>query len=143
LVGGQGNDVYFVDNASDVVTENANGGTDTVNASISCTLAANVENLTLLGSADLQGYGNSLLNTLTGNAGNNLLDGGVDADTMIGGAGDDVYFVDNIGDLTVENANGGNDTVFSAINFTLSANVENLILQGGADLQATATPRIT
>jgi Ca2+-binding RTX toxin-like protein len=135
LVGGQGNDVYFVDNASDVVTENANGGTDTVNASISCTLAANVENLTLLGSADLQGNGNSLLNTLTGNAGNNLLDGGVDADTMIGGAGDDVYFVDNIGDLTVENANGGNDTVFSAINFTLSANVENLILQGGADLQ--------
>jgi len=55
---------------------------------------------------------------------------------MVGGAGSDVYFVDNPGDLAIENANEGTDTVFSTAHFRLSANVENLVLQGGADLQA-------
>ena len=55
---------------------------------------------------------------------------------MIGGAGNDAYFVDNVSDQMIENAGEGNDTVFSTVNFTLSANVDNLVLQGGADLQA-------
>ena len=101
------------------------------------------------GGADLQGYGNTLANTLIGNSGNNLLNGGIGADGMQGGAGNDTYFVDNVGDGVVEGAGAGNDTVFSTVNFTLSANVETLILQGSADLQgygnslvkrSTATP---
>ena len=55
---------------------------------------------------------------------------------MTGGAGNDAYFVDNISDQMNENPGEGNDTVFSTVDFRLSANVENLILQGGADLQA-------
>ena len=71
-----------------------------------------------------------------GNAGNNLLDGAAGVDAMIGGAGNDTYFVDNGGDGVVESANEGNDTVFSpASTYGLTANVENLVLQGGADLQ--------
>jgi serralysin len=135
MIGGAGNDTYFVDNAGDAVTENPGEGTDTVNASINYGLTPNVENLTLLGSADLQGFGNGLANTITGNSGNNLLDGGASADTMAGGAGNDIYFVDNAGDAATENASEGNDTVFASANFTLPANVENLILQGSADLQ--------
>ena len=54
---------------------------------------------------------------------------------MVGGAGNDVYFVDNAGDLVVENAGEGIDAVFSTAHFRLSANVENLVLQGSADLQ--------
>jgi Ca2+-binding RTX toxin-like protein len=135
MIGGAGNDTYFVDNAGDAVTENPGEGTDTVNASINYGLTPNVENLTLSGSADLQGFGNGLANTITGNSGNNLLDGGASADTMAGGAGNDIYFVDNAGDAATENASEGNDTVFASANFTLSANVENLILQGSADLQ--------
>src|SRR4029078_1650491 len=66
----------------------------------------------------------------------NILDGGAGADAMTGGAGNDAYFVDNISDQTIENPGEGNDTVFSTVDFRLSANVDNLILQGGADLQA-------
>jgi Ca2+-binding RTX toxin-like protein len=135
MSGGAGNDTYHVDTLADVVTESANGGTDTVFASINYNLSLFLENLTLTGGANLQGYGNASVNVLTGNSGDNLLNGMGGADLMQGGAGNDVYFVDNIGDSVVENANEGNDSVFASVNFTLSANVENLILQGSADLQ--------
>ncbi len=76
LVGGTGNDAYVVDVASDVVTERANEGIDTVRASLNWMLGANVENLLLTGSADIDGTGNTLANVLTGNSGANRLDGG-------------------------------------------------------------------
>ena len=135
MSGGAGNDIYFVDNAGDAVTENVGEGNDTVFSTAHFALSANVENLVLQGGADLQGFGNGLANALFGNTGNNLLDGGVGADSMSGGAGNDVYFVDNAGDAVNESAGEGNDTVFASVNYALSANVETLVLQGGADLQ--------
>lgn len=135
MIGGAGSDTYYVDHASDIVTENANEGTDTVNASVTFTLGANVEYLTLTGTADLQGYGNSLVNIIYGNSGNNLLDGGAGADVMYGGAGNDAYFVDNPGDQVVENASEGTDTVYSTAHLRLGADIEVLVLQGSADLQ--------
>ena len=135
MSGGQGDDAYVVDNPGDVVIENANDGVDTVNASIHYGLTPNVENLTLQGNADLQGYGNVLANTIIGNSGSNLINGGAGTDTMVGRGGDDFYFVDDVGDTVIENGGGGSDTVFSTAHFRLSANVENLILQGSADLQ--------
>src|SRR5215470_1194710 len=98
------------------------------------------------GSGDYQGYGNSGDNTLYGNsgdntlygsAGNNLLNGAGDADTMLGGLGNDTYFVDDPGDIVFENANEGNDAVFSSVSYTLSANVETLVLQGSGNLDGT------
>ena len=64
-----------------------------------------------------------------------VVDGGAGADTMYGLAGDDAYFVDNFADTVFENAGEGTDTVYSTAHFRLSDNVENLILQGAADLQ--------
>jgi len=137
MVGGAGNDVYFVDNAGDLAIENANEGTDTVFSTAHFRLSANVENLALQGGADLQAGGNSLNNALQGNAGNNILDGDAGADVMFGGAGNDVYFVDNAGDLVLENVGEGIDAVFSTVSYTLTANVETLVLQGGGNISGT------
>jgi Ca2+-binding RTX toxin-like protein len=89
LFGNTGNDTYVVDNTGDTVTENANEGTDTVDSSITWTLGANLENLTLTGTAAINGTGNSLNNILAGNAANNALNGKAGNDMLLGGAGND------------------------------------------------------
>nr|HDS0966308.1 hypothetical protein [Pseudomonas putida]HDS0992596.1 hypothetical protein [Pseudomonas putida] len=89
MYGGAGDDLYQVDSAGDQVNEVAGEGSDTVRASISYTLGSNVENLTLTGSANLDGVGNASNNQLQGNAGNNQLSGGAGDDSLDGGVGDD------------------------------------------------------
>lgn len=137
LIGGAGDDLYEVDSVGDVVIETAGEGVDEVESSISYTLTAEVEILTLTGSASINGTGNSLSNRLTGNAGANRLDGGAGDDTMVGGAGNDTYVVDSLLDVVTELANGGTDTVESSISLALMAQVENLTLTGNANINAT------
>jgi Ca2+-binding RTX toxin-like protein len=137
MTGGAGNDTYVVDNTGDRTTEAAGGGSDTIEASVTWTLATEVENLTLTGTSAINGTGNGLANTLRGNAANNALSGGAGNDTMIGGAGDDTYTVDSASDVITELTGEGTDSVNSGVTFTLAANVERLTLTGTTAINGT------
>jgi parallel beta-helix repeat protein len=144
LTGGDGNDIYVVDNAFDSVIETSTVASqiDTVQASVSWTLGANLENLVLTGVSDIDGTGNALRNFITGNAGDNRLDGGAGADSLSGGDGNDTYFVDNADDNVIESnsdkVSGGVDSVHSTLAaYTLTANVENLYLDAAGAANGT------
>ncbi|MFO1151168.1 MAG: calcium-binding protein [Alsobacter sp.] len=236
LAGGGGNDIYVVENSFDRVIEGLNAGIDTIISSVTLTLGANVENLTLVPAFSINGTGNGLDNIITGNdqvnvlngqagndtliggvgndqlvggagadslvggsgvqdlasyststlaggivvsltnpssntgdalgdnysgvegligssfadtltgtgganrlqggAGNDVIDGLAGADTMLGGQGDDTFYVDNTSDGVFENAGEGVDTVYSSVKYTLSSNVDNLLLTGTAGINA-------
>ncbi len=94
LLGGPGDDSYVVDDAADVVTENAGEGTDTVLSSVDHVLSDYLERLVLTGRAAIAGTGNAGANALSGNARDNRLNGGAGDDTLSGAKGDDTFAVD-------------------------------------------------
>ncbi|SDF95797.1 DUF4347 domain-containing protein, partial [Desulfovibrio legallii] len=142
LVGGTGDDTFIFDGTDTL--EDA-GGTDTVLASGTIDLNkfknADIESVTLTGSGNINAtakktvaatlVGNSGNNKLTGSDGDDRLIGGAGKDTLIGGAGNDYYYVD-ADDVVQEAKNAGDDTVEANIDYTLGANLENLVLTAGA-----------
>jgi len=151
LIGGDGNDTYVVDNARDLIQEQSGrtSGKDSVKSSVTYSLTANVENLTLTGLNDIDGTGSDDANTLTGNNGNNLLDGknnndtlqggdgddtllgGGGVDSLVGGDGSDTYRVSSTEDKIVETSRDGDeDVIESTVSYTLVPNVEVLALVG-------------
>ncbi len=139
MYGGKGNDTYIVNNVNDVIVENPGEGTDSVFSSVSYTLPANVENITLTGHHNINATGNTESNIITGNSGNNILnDGGAGgADTLIGGGGNDTFIVNNSGDKIIEAPHSGFEKVLSSVSYTLPANVQELQLTGTANINAT------
>ncbi len=140
LVGGAGDDIYIVESTGDLVREVANEGYDLVESSATFTLSANVEDLTLTGSAAINGTGNSLANILTGNSaenilfgaggddtllgmgGNDTLNGGTGVDTLTGGFGADTFLFSSLGstaDLVTDFSGiDGDKLAFSRAAFT-------------------------
>jgi Ca2+-binding RTX toxin-like protein len=144
LRGGLGDDSYVVDRQGEAV-EQSGQGLDTVRSSVSYSLGGNLENLVLVGTANLSGTGNGLANKLTGNAGANTLSGGAGKDLLVGGQGldvlkggkgDDTFLVNAAGEAR-EQAGEGVDTVRSSLGYTLGANLENLVLLGTAGTSGT------
>src|SRR5262249_22598158 len=141
LAGGTGNDIYIVDNTGDTVTENSGEGTDTVRSSATYTLSANVENLTLTGSSNINGIGNSLNNTITGNSGDNTLSGGVGNDTLDGGSGIDTIDYSNdtaavtvsLLSITATDGAGGHDVLFNFENVVSSIYADVITGNSGAN----------
>jgi Ca2+-binding RTX toxin-like protein len=177
FVGGLGDDIYGIYNTGTIITENTSEGNDTAWTAVNYELAANVENLYLVGNITGNGNNNNNLivgygvgdhninglggndtliggtgrDTINGGDGNDYLNGGAFNDFLNGGAGndtldgsggdgfdenyaggmgDDVYGIYTPNTIIVEDAGAGNDTVWAAVNFTLTANVENLYLVG-------------
>jgi Ca2+-binding RTX toxin-like protein len=166
--GERGDDVYAIYNSNTVVVEDAGFGNDSAWTVVNYTLAANVENMYLVGNVTgvgnasdniISGYGlgdntiyglagndnlyggegNDYLNggqgndVLNGGAGNDILDGATDPtglDTFRGEAGNDTYGVYNSGTVIIENPNGGNDSIWTLVDYTLAANVESMYLVG-------------
>ena len=128
MVGGSGDDVYSVEDADDMVVEAATGGIDTVQTTLDAyTLGANVENLAYTGAATFTGTGNELANRIEGGGG---------VDTLSGLGGNDIYVV-TAGDIILEAAAGGTDTVQSSATYTLGANLEILTLTGNGAINGT------
>jgi Ca2+-binding RTX toxin-like protein len=162
LAGGAGNDYYVLFDNTDTVVEIAGEGIDTVEwtGTAAYTIAANVEHLILAGSVNVNGFGNTLNNSIVGNYGANSLFGNVGNDTLIGGGGADTlnggdgvdsmaggqgadtYYVNVSNDITNDTGNASviidgatvaiRDKVFSSANYTIGTGIENLELTGTA-----------
>ena len=109
MFGGTGNDTYVVNSLNDVIVERSGEGNDTVVSSLTYILGANLENLTLTGTAAINGTGSSVANVITGNSGANVLDGGAGADILNGGIGADKLLGGDGNDTL--NGGPGNDTL--------------------------------
>lgn len=145
LVGGLGNDSYYVDAVGDTIVELVGEGIDFVYTRLaSFTLSANVDYLYYIGTESFSGTGNELNNviiggeqadTLHGLDGNDEITGSLGAaNTIVGGLGDDIYIVQAAGDTTVELAGEGIDSVYSTLSsHVLQDNIENLLAHDGAD----------
>ncbi|NJL18156.1 MAG: hypothetical protein HC938_14275 [Nitrospira sp.] len=105
MIGGAGDDIYSVDDVNDLVIEQSDEGIDTIHSSESYALGANVEHLTLIGTASINATGNALNNDVRGNEAPNVLDGGAGHDVLIGAGGADVYLFGR---------GSGRDTVFDS-----------------------------
>jgi Ca2+-binding RTX toxin-like protein len=137
MLGDGGDDIYRIHDSNDQIIEYSGGGVDTVYASVSYTLSANVERLSLEGAANLDGTGNGQYSVLFGNTGDNVLsDGGGEA-VMLGSGGNDVYLVHNRADQIIEYGAQGVDTVYAFVNYTLPDNVDRIVLESSNNLNAT------
>ncbi|HET9637818.1 MAG TPA: calcium-binding protein [Allosphingosinicella sp.] len=167
MEGRNGGDIYYVDNAGDVVIEAAGGGSDEVRIRnlASYALTDYVEKLTNTTNFVFTGTGNGIANemnggttgdTFYGGAGNDILNGndgddllygegdndvlngGSGIDAMAGGDGSDTYIVDGAGDTVTEAAMEGTDQVLVSLSsYTMTAHVENMTFTGAGNFQGT------
>jgi Ca2+-binding RTX toxin-like protein len=137
MEGGAGNDIYWVDQEGDQVSEwDGEGDDDLINTSLTAfVLVDNVEGLVFTGTGNVafHGTGNALDNLIYGGIGNDVLDGAGGIDLLMGKAGDDRYIVDNAGDMVIEFAGEGVDRVDTTLAaFGLASGVEQLFFTGAA-----------
>jgi Ca2+-binding RTX toxin-like protein len=134
MAGGADNDVYYVDNAGDTVTEANVVGIDEVRSTVSFAAGMQfIENITLLGAANINASGNALNNLIVGNGGANFLSGDAGADRLFGAGGNDQLN----GGLGNDQMNGGaGDDAFlfnTALNATTNRDTITDMNESGND----------
>jgi methionine-rich copper-binding protein CopC len=139
MIGSYGDDIYIVDNTGDQAIEDQDtyGGYDEVFSSATFTLGVYIEELTLTGSANINGTGNSRGNVLIGNSGNNVLNGGGGDDRITGGGGNDTFHVlpgqtALITDFSA-GAGVGDVVVLDGFSFATFSAVQAAMSQSGSD----------
>lgn len=125
LLGGAGNDTYVID-ANDTITELAAEGTDTVQTTFTYTLVTNFEKLTLTGTDAINGTGNSVINTIVGNDGENILDGLAGGDSLDGGKGNDTL-IGGAGPDSLTGGLGADKFTYALIGHSTSAARDNIV----------------
>jgi beta-glucanase (GH16 family) len=134
MIGGTGDDIYYLYSSINHASEDANAGVDTINTWMDYTLPANFENLVVTGDGR-HAFGNSADNIISGAAGSQTIDGGAGNDVLTGGGGADtfVFTKGNGSDLITDFSS--DDTVrLNQYGFTSFADVENHLSQHGANL---------
>lgn len=167
LYGGSGDDTYYINSASDQASEQSSGvgvndgGHDLVYSSIGYTLGTFIEDLTLTGTANINGAGNENYSniiignsganylsglsggdTLSGYDGNDTLDGGVGGDSLSGGSGNDLLLggsgydtlIGGVGNDTLNGGVGPDTFVFSAAGAANGVDVIQDFVHGSDDL---------
>ncbi len=132
LAGGKGNDTYVIRDGRDTLIERVDEGTDTALVGFSGFELGRDISIEVIradtsgGLSDFTLTGNNLANTITGSSGRDVLDGGGTAgdraDSLKGGAGDDLYYVRHSGDVVDEGSSEGNDKIIASVNYVLLDN---------------------
>ena len=149
MSGGAGDDTYIVSDPNAKVVEGYGGGVDTVKSSVSYTLSAYVENLTLTGSAAINATGNSQSNIIIGNDAANVITGGLGNDVLTGGGGADTFVIssgdgsDIITDFTPGSRAGHDVVQLNGFAFTSFSDIQAAMTQVGNDVYLALTGQDT
>ncbi|MDH2406088.1 Ig-like domain-containing protein, partial [Bradyrhizobium sp. SSUT18] len=149
MTGGLGDDTYIVTDPNAKVVESYGGGVDTVISTVTYKLPDYVENLTLTGSAAINGTGNSEANIIIGNDAANIITGGVGNDILTGGGGADTFVInsgdgsDIITDFTPGSAAGHDVVQLNGFAFTSFNDIKAAMTQVGNDVYLALTSQDT
>ena len=133
LVGFGGDDQYFITSGTEIIVEHAGEGRDVAYTIASHVLDSNIHlevlsTTSIAGTAAINLTGNAFVQEIVGNDGNNFLNGGGGADTLVGYGGDDQYFITSGTETIVEAAGGGRDAAYTIASHVLDAGIHLEVL---------------
>ncbi len=134
--GGALSRIVFADGSATTLAALAASSTS-MTSSVNAVMGPGITKLTLTGTGNISGTGNNLAHTIIANSGNDTLIAGTGLATLIGGAGNDVFVINNIGDVVTAQSGALSNTIQTSVSYTASANVNKLTGTGTAAITLT------